>query len=85
MTNYYQSKESIPTGIHTRIDDKVRISSAWRTFSNSNFNTQAWETFLWDGDRIIKEYSTSKDANDVVDLHIQIALSNAWISEEEVE
>jgi hypothetical protein len=69
----YKFDESIPTGIHTRINDKLRISSAWRTFANEHFHTSAWETFLWDGDRIKDDsFPTLRDADSVVDLHYKI-------------
>lgn len=62
----------IPTGIHTRIDDRARISSAWRTFANANFQMKAWETFLWVDDKIAEQYDTSMNADMVVDLHLNI-------------
>jgi hypothetical protein len=68
----YKSQESLRTGIHTRISDTVRISSGWRNYSNENFSTNAWETFLWDGDKIIGEYDTLKNADAVIDLHQEI-------------
>ena len=68
----YKEKESLKTGIHTRINDTVRISSAWRTYGNENFETQAWETFLWDGEKIIGEYETFKNADTVINLHQDI-------------
>lgn len=68
----YKSQSSLPTSIHTRINDKLRISSIWRTFANENFESQSWETFLWDGDNIKETYNTLKNADNVVDLHFAI-------------
>ncbi|MDQ0062358.1 hypothetical protein [Paenibacillus harenae] len=66
-------KESdINTGIHTRIDDRARISSAWRTYANADFETKAWETFLWVDEKIAVEYDTLRDAEQVVELHFEI-------------
>lgn len=68
----YKSQKSLPTGIHTRINDTVRISSGWRNYSNEHFSSNAWETFLWDGEKIIGDYDTLKNADDVIDLHQEI-------------
>lgn len=62
----------IPTGIHTRIDDRARISSAWRTYGNENFTSRAWETFLWVDEKIAEQYDTLRNAENVVDLHLEI-------------
>ena len=72
IEDYKQSETRTPTGIHTKINDTMRISSAWRKYGNENFTTRAWETFLWDGDKIIGEYDTLKNADDVVQLHFEI-------------
>lgn len=77
----HRTLNSITTGIHTRINDKIRISSAWRTYGNEYFSSQAWETFLWDGDRIIGEYNTLRDANDVINLHLEIVESKSWVKD----
>jgi hypothetical protein len=68
----YRNESSLSTGINTRINETVRISSIWRTYSNDNFSSQAWETFLWEGDKIAKEYDTLRSADSVVDLHLEI-------------
>lgn len=65
-------ERDMPTGISTRIDDRARISSAWRTFANSNFETRAWETFLWVDEKIAEQYDTLRNADQVVDLHLEI-------------
>jgi hypothetical protein len=67
----YKDSDS-PTDIHTRINDTLRISSAWRTYGNENFTSMAWETFLWEGERIIKEFDTLQNAENVVELHFEI-------------
>lgn len=70
--SHYKEQPSIPTGIHTRINDTLRISSAWREFGNGHFNNSAWETFLWEGDNIKEEYYTFLNAESVIDLHMKI-------------
>lgn len=70
MDDYKQG--DMPTSIHTRINDTMRISSTWREYSNINFETRAWETFLWEGDRIKEEFDTLKNADSVVNLHLEI-------------
>jgi hypothetical protein len=72
MKMKYKEQDSLPTGIHTRIDDRTRISSAWRTFANINFESRAWETFLWVDDKIAEQYDTLRNADMVVDLHLDI-------------
>jgi hypothetical protein len=61
------------TGIHTLLNSEYRVSSAYRTFANPHFETWAWETFLWKGDRIEKEYPTLENADRVIDLHTIIS------------
>lgn len=70
LTDYKES--NIPTSIHTRISDTVRISSMWREYGNENFQSRAWETFLWEGDRIKEEFDTLRNADKVVNLHLEI-------------
>jgi hypothetical protein len=67
-----ETETNLPTGIHTRINNDLRISSCFRRFSNPHFESWAWETFLWNGDRIEEEYGTLTRADQVVDLHIKI-------------
>jgi hypothetical protein len=69
---YARANGHMSTGIHTRIDQDKRISSIYRIYSNPHFEQWAWETFLWDGDKIIKEYDTFVNVAAVVDLHCQI-------------
>lgn len=71
----YKSSETT-TGIHTRISDTLRISSSWRKYGNENFSCMAWETFLWEGDQIIEEYDILRDADSVVNLHLEILRSH---------
>lgn len=61
------------TGIHTKISDKYRVTSAYRKFSNSYFESWGWETFLWVGDDIEHQYEVKNSAEDVVNLHTKIA------------
>lgn len=74
-------EKRINTGINTWIDKDRRISSIYRHFGNPHFSIWAWETFLWNGDKIEKEYKTRSDANQVVALHQTIV---ADIKHEEV-
>ncbi|WFB57487.1 hypothetical protein [Paenibacillus sp. BR1-192] len=60
------------TTIHTRINDKKRISSCFRKFANAHFEKWGWETFLWDGDQIAVEYAVLDSADEVVKLHAKI-------------
>lgn len=62
----------MPTSIHTRINYTMRISSSWRSYGNENFFSRAWETFLWEGEKIIEEFDTLKNADKVVELHREI-------------
>jgi len=81
----YKQQDSVTTGIHTRVSSTMRISSAWRTYENVNFRTQAWETLLWNGDRVIAEYDTLKDADDVIELHQRILSERSSYDDEENE
>jgi hypothetical protein len=67
-----ETESALSTGIHTRINSELRISSCYRRFANPHFESWAWETFLWNGDRIEKEYDTLNSADQVVDLHSRI-------------
>ena len=67
-----EQETTIPTGIHTRINDKKRISSCYRKFANIHFERWGWETFLWDGDRVENQYDVKDTADDVVNLHMEI-------------
>ena len=69
---YAKQKGSFDTGIHTRISDMYRVSSAYRKFSNPYFETWGWETFIWNGDKIEQQYEVLSSASDVVLLHTKI-------------
>lgn len=69
---YARVNNHLDTGIHTRINSTKRISSIYRRYSNPHFEQWAWETFLWEGDRIAKEYNTLHDVESVVNLHCEI-------------
>lgn len=69
---YAKSNGHMSTGIHTRISGTQRISSIYRVYSNPHFEQWAWETFLWEDDKIIEEYSALIDIEDVINLHCQI-------------
>lgn len=68
----YKEKDTISTGIHTRIDDKARVSSAWRKYGNENFESHAWETILWVDEKIAEMYDACRSADAVVEMHIRI-------------
>jgi hypothetical protein len=60
------------TSIHTRIDSHRRISSIYRMSSAVEFECWYWETFVWDGDKIIDDLTDSgivNCPNDVVETH----------------
>lgn len=67
-----QVDTSLQTGIHTRINKNLRVSSCFRKFSNSFFESWAWETFLWNGEKIEKQYNLLESADLVIDLHTQV-------------
>jgi hypothetical protein len=61
------------TSIHTRVNEKYRISSIWREYSNGYFDEWAWETFVWkrDGESESIDYqsNTFTDISNVLDIH----------------
>lgn len=59
--------------IHTKLSKTIRISSAYRKFANSNFESFGWETFLWNGDNIEIQYIILHSPDEVVNLHIIIS------------
>jgi hypothetical protein len=67
-----ENETNLPTGIHTRINNDLRISSIYRRFANPHFESWGWETYLWNGDRIENQYDVLHSADRVVDLHIEI-------------
>lgn len=69
---FARANGNMSTGIHTRINQDKRISSIYRKYYNPHFEQWAWETFLWDGDKIIKEYDSLLSAEAVINLHCQI-------------
>jgi hypothetical protein len=73
--DYVRETESdLPTGIHTRINSDLRISSIYRKFANPYFESWAWETFLWNGNKIENQYDTLTSAEQVIDLHTEILI-----------
>jgi hypothetical protein len=61
--NYAKETESnLPTGIHTKINNDLRISSIYRRFANPHFESWGWETFLWNSDRIDEQYDVLNSA-----------------------
>jgi len=57
------------TSIHTRVNSTVRISSIWREYSNPYFQTWAWETIVWRGDKIAVQVDSMKSINEVMRIH----------------
>lgn len=70
--DYAKQKGYFATGIHTRITDSYRISSAYRRFSNPHFISLGWETILWIDDKITHQYKVLNNADDVINLHAKI-------------
>ena len=69
---YVKQVGSFPTGIHTRINTKYRISSIYRKYANPFFEEWGWETFLWYNDKIEREYEVKNSSEEVINLHIEI-------------
>ena len=57
------------TSIHTRITSKIRISSIRRRYDTWETSSWAWETFVWDGDKIIDQLDLTDDVAVVIDMH----------------
>lgn len=61
------------TSINTRINTNYRISSIYRKYSNSNFESWGWETLLWNDETIEKQYDVLYSLDRVVSLHTKVA------------
>lgn len=57
------------TSIHTRITSKVRISSIRRRYETLEGGSWGWETFVWDGDKIIDQLDLPDDVSIVFSAH----------------
>jgi hypothetical protein len=57
------------TSIHTQVTDTIRISSVWRRYGNQYFDTWDWETYVWDGDKVIFEADVTKFDQTVILFH----------------
>lgn len=57
------------TSIHTHIIGKVRISSIYRLYEILDYRSWAWETLVWDGDKIIDQLESVDDVAVVIDMH----------------
>lgn len=62
----------LATCIHTKINSEVRVSSIYRRYGNSNFESWGWETFTWKNDRIESEHPSLTDVEEVLNLHITL-------------
>ena len=64
------------TSIHTRVNQKYRISSIWREYGNGYFDEWAWETFVWkregSTERIDYQPKTCSSINEVFDIHKEL-------------
>lgn len=70
----YAKRENsyFPISIHTEVGKNMRVSSIYRRFSNSFFESWGWETLLWNNERIENEYLVLDSAEEVVNLHATI-------------
>lgn len=59
----------VNTKIITNFNNGKYLSSIYRNFGNGYFQQEAWETFMWEGSRIVKEYPTFIRVEDVLKLH----------------
>lgn len=64
--------KNIPITVHTKINDKLRISSAHRKYSNQHFEHWYWETLLWEGENVKEECNLCHNVDGVMDLHREI-------------
>lgn len=77
------SSNVLNTKIFTKINSHLCISSIYRKYSNPNFELWGWETFVWNDDKIIRQYDVLDDAEDVVNLHSEI--ESTWYATGEVK
>jgi len=69
--------EKIGTGIHTKVNEKYRISSIYRAYDTYAGTVHGWETILWrkgeNGKEEIADMSSPRgDAQSVVNQHEKI-------------
>lgn len=61
------------TTIHTRVNERYRISSVWRVFGNANFEQWAWETFVFERlqgkEEMYYEPDSCLSINEVMKIH----------------
>lgn len=67
------NEECPATSIITHLGAGTRISSIYRRFSNSFFEMWGWETLLFEDGEQVKQYDVLDSADDVVNLHAEIA------------
>ncbi len=63
---------TLPTGIHTRVNEEIRISSAYRRYANPHFESWGWETIVWKNENVEYVYDPVNSPEQVVNLHIEI-------------
>lgn len=57
------------TNIATTIGSKYKISSIYRRYANSSFETHAWEIIVWNNKSEIVEMDISHSVKDVMEVH----------------
>lgn len=62
---------NVPTTIHTRINENMRISSVYREYKNEYFSQWGWETLLWENDIVKCDY-INRTIDDVIKLHADL-------------
>jgi hypothetical protein len=72
-----EERETCHSVIKTSISNTKTISSVYRKYSNAYFVKWGWETFLWDGPRIEKEFDVLYNADDVMTLHARVYMEEA--------
>jgi len=64
------------TSIHTRVNERYRISSIFREYNNDYFSSWAWETYVWerknDAEKIYYEADSLIEINSVMQLHEEL-------------
>ena len=82
---------NIPTGIHTRVNDKYRISSIYRNWGIMLApDLCGWETIVWCGKEIVHSEDSGNNASEVISRHAElykkkIADGYTWCTENGLE
>lgn len=70
--DYARSTNQFNTVIHTKINKDLKVTSIYRKFANSNFESWGWETLLWSNEKLTVQYGILDSAEHVVELHTYI-------------